>query len=63
MVFSRIGERLKMEIKKKPSGGTYQWKCIHCGRTIRAASQPSGSSILPRCSCKDGKHKFKIAGN
>ena len=53
-----------MKISKKPSGCTYKWKCIYCGKTTRAANEPRGFSVNPECKFgKNGYHKFKKAGN
>lgn len=53
-----------MEIKNKPSGRTYEWKCIYCGKTTRAANEPRGFSVNPRCERrKDKRHKFIKFGN
>lgn len=54
----------QVKINKKPSGCTYKWKCIYCGKTTRAANEPRGFSVNPECKFeKNGCHKFKKVGN
>ena len=52
-----------VEIKKKPSGCTYEWTCRYRGAKMRAATQPSSGTKSPRCKSKDGKHFFVRTGN
>lgn len=51
-----------MNIKMKPSGATYQWKCKYCDRTDRAAHEPSGTSYAKCNKSPTGKHEFEKIG-
>lgn len=56
------GEENIMNIKIKPSGSPYQWKCIYCDKSTRAAHEPSGTSYGKCNKSLTGKHKFELSG-